>query len=275
MQADWTRLGDYEDIVYERSGDGIAKITINRPEVRNALRPRTIGELVRAFDRARNDPAVGVAILTGAGEKAFCSGADQKLRDGSGYTEPEATAEAQTAMIDLQSAIRRCPIPVVAMVAGYAIGGGNVLHVCCDLTIAADNARFGQVGPRMGSFDGGYGAGLLARQVGQKRARAIWFLCRQYDAFRALEMGLVNEVVPLVGLEEATLDICREMLALSPLALRLLKASFNAADEGLSGLQQLANDATMLYYMTDEAQEGVQALLEKREPRFALFPRPA
>jgi naphthoate synthase len=214
-----------------------------------------------------------VAIRTGAGEKAFCSGADQKTRGGSTYADSEETAEAQTAMIDLQSAIRRCPIPVVAMVAGYAIGGGNVLHVCCDMTIAADTARFGQVGPRMGSFDGGYGAGLLARQVGQKRARAMWLLCRQYDAFKALEMGLVNEVVPLFGLEDATVDVCREMLALSPLALRLLKASFNAADEGLSGLQQLANDATMLYYMTEEAQEGARAFVEKREPRFAEFRR--
>ena len=271
----WVAVGGYSDVVYE-SGDGLAKITINRPEVRNAFRPQTVAELSRAFRRAQDDPAVGVVILTGAGDLAFCSGGDQKVRGDDGYLGDDEVARqgiGRLNVLDLQLQIRRCPKPVVAMVAGYAIGGGHVLHLVCDLTIAADNARFGQTGPRVGSFDGGYGSGLLARTVGQKKAREIWFLCRQYDAHQALEMGLVNAVVPLARLEEETVAWCREMLAHSPLALRLLKASMNAADDGLAGIQQLAGDATLLFYMSEEAQEGRDAYVQKRRPDFSRFPR--
>ncbi len=276
MSVTWTSAGEYSDIRYELSGDGIAKITINRPEVRNAFRPQTLTQLAEAFDRARDDPEVGVIVLTGEGPDAFCSGGDQRIRGDDGYMGDDAVAKqgiGRLNVLDLQIQIRRTPKPVVAMVAGYAIGGGHVLHVVCDLTIAADNARFGQTGPKVGSFDGGYGSGLLARQIGQKRAREIWFLCRQYDAQSALDMGLVNAVVPLERLEEETVQWCREMLALSPLALRMLKASFNAADDGLAGIQQLAGDATLLFYMSDEAQEGRDAYVEKRRPDFGKFPR--
>ena len=271
----WVPAGDFVDIRYE-TAEGMAKVTINRPEVRNAFRPRTLDELSDAFRRAQNDPAVGVIILTGEGPLAFCSGGDQRVRGDDGYLGDDGVTGAgigRLNVLDLQVQIRRCPKPVVAMVAGYAIGGGHVLHVVCDLTIAADNARFGQTGPRVGSFDGGYGSGLLARSVGQKKAREIWFLCRQYDAEEALRMGLVNAVVPLERLEAETVRWCREMLALSPLALRMLKASMNAADDGLAGIQQLAGDATLLFYMSDEAQEGRNAYLEKRRPDFSQFPR--
>ncbi len=272
---EWVAAGDFGDIRYQ-TAEGMAKITINRPEVRNAFRPRTIGELSDAFRLAQDDPEVGVVILTGEGPLAFCSGGDQRVRGDDGYLGDDAVAArgiGRLNVLDLQVQIRRCPKPVVAMVAGYAIGGGNVLHLVCDLTIAADNARFGQTGPRVGSFDGGYGSGLLARVVGQKKAREIWFLCRQYDAGEALEMGLVNTVVPLERLEEETVRWCREMLALSPLALRLLKASMNAADDGLAGIQQLAGDATLLFYMSEEGQEGRDAYVEKRRPDFSRFPR--
>ncbi len=268
---DWRPAGTYTDIRYE-TAEGIAKITINRPEVRNAFRPLTVRELSDAFDRARDDPGIGVVILTGEGPLAFCSGGDQRVRGDDGYVEEE-TGIARLNVLDLQIQIRRMPKPVVAMVAGYAIGGGHVLHVCCDLTIAADNARFGQTGPRVGSFDGGYGINLLARQVGEKRAKEIWFLCRQYDAKTALEWGLVNAVVPLADLEAETVAWCRELLKMSPLALRLLKAGYNAGVDGLAGVQQLAGDATLLYYMTDEAKEGRDAYLAKREPDFSRFPR--
>jgi naphthoate synthase len=266
----WVRSGEYEDILYE-TWDGIAKITINRPEVRNAFRPTTVFEMSRAFEVARDDPNIGVVILTGAGTEAFCSGGDQRIRGDDGYVDPTGTGRLN--VLDLQVQIRRLPKPVIAMVAGYAIGGGHVLHVVCDLTIAADNARFGQTGPKVGSFDGGYGAGLLARIVGQKKAREIWFLCEQYDAQQALAMGLVNKVVPLASLEQETVAWCRRMLELSPLALRLLKASFNAADDGLAGIQQLAGDATLLYYMSEEAQEGRDAYVQKRKPDFSKFPK--
>jgi len=266
----WQRSGDYEDILYD-TWDGIAKITINRPEVRNAFRPTTVFEMSRAFEAARDDPEIGVVILTGAGTEAFCSGGDQRIRGDDGYIDPKGTGRLN--VLDLQIQIRRMPKPVVAMVAGYAIGGGHVLHVVCDLTIAADNARFGQTGPKVGSFDGGYGAGLLARIVGQKKAREIWFLCEQYDAQEALKMGLVNKVVPLASLEQETVAWCRKMLDLSPLALRLLKAGLNAADDGLAGIQQLAGDATLLYYMSEEAQEGRDAYVQKRKPNFAKFPK--
>ncbi|MBW3627543.1 MAG: 1,4-dihydroxy-2-naphthoyl-CoA synthase [Actinobacteria bacterium] len=272
---DWRPSGEWRDIVYE-TAEGMAKITIDRPEVRNAFRPQTVGELSRAFRLAQDDPEVGVVILTGTGPDAFCSGGDQKSRGDDGYMGDDEVARhgiGRLNVLDLQVQIRRCPKPVVAMVAGYAIGGGHVLHVVCDLTIAADNARFGQTGPRVGSFDGGYGSGLLARVVGQKKAREIWFLCRQYDAQQALDMGLVNTVVPLDRLEEETVAWCREMLALSPLALRLLKASMNAADDGLAGIQQLAGDATLLFYMSEEAQEGRDAFVEKRPVDFSRFPR--
>ncbi|MEO7836450.1 MAG: 1,4-dihydroxy-2-naphthoyl-CoA synthase [Acidimicrobiales bacterium] len=287
----WAPAADYGDIRYETAaafpgadadpaGDAadlrIAKITIDRPEVRNAFRPQTVVELSDAFRRAQDDPAVGVIILTGEGPLAFCSGGDQKIRGDDGYLGDDELARqgvGRLNILDLQIQIRRCPKPVVAMVAGYAIGGGHVLHVVCDLTIAADNARFGQTGPRVGSFDGGYGAGLLARMVGQRKAREIWFLCRQYDAAEALAMGLVNTVVPLERLEEETVSWCREMLVLSPLALRLLKASLNAADDGMAGIQQLAGDATLLFYMSEEAQEGRDAFVEKRAPEFGRFPR--
>jgi naphthoate synthase len=279
MPVSWTPAGEYSDIRYELSGQptpGIAKITINRPEVRNAFRPQTLFELSDAFRRAQDDPEIGVIVLTGEGPLAFCSGGDQKIRGDDGYIGDDEMASrgiGRLNVLDLQIQIRRCPKPVVAMVAGYAIGGGHVLHVVCDLTIAADNARFGQTGPRVGSFDGGYGAGLLARQIGQKRAREIWFLCRQYDAQTALDWGLVNAVVPLDELEEETVRWCEEMLSLSPIALRMLKASLNAADDGLAGIQQLAGDATMLFYMSEEAQEGRDAYVEKRKPDFSRFPR--
>jgi naphthoate synthase len=280
----WVRGGDYEDILYdtldvpgeggESTGPGagrVARITINRPEVRNAFRPATLFELSQAFDAARDDPQVGVIILTGAGTEAFCSGGDQRVRGDDGYR--DAGGVGRLNVLDLQIQIRRTPKPVVAMVAGYAIGGGHVLHVVCDLTIAADNARFGQTGPRVGSFDGGYGSGLLARSVGQKKAREIWFLCEQYDAQEALAMGLVNRVVPLADLEEETVRLSRRMLQHSPLALRMIKAGMNAADDGLAGIQQLAGDATLLFYLGEEAQEGRNAYLERRPPDFSRFPR--
>jgi len=266
----WVRSGEYCDIWYETL-EGIAKITINRPEVRNAFRPRTLFELSHAFNVARDDPDVGVIILTGAGTEAFCSGGDQRVRGDDGYRDDRGVGRLN--VLDLQVQIRRTPKPVIAMVAGYAIGGGHVLHIVCDLTIAAENARFGQTGPRVGSFDGGYGSGLLARIVGQKKAREIWFLCEQYDARQALEMGLVNAVVPLDRLEEETVAWARKMLQHSPLALRMIKAGMNAADDGLAGIQQLAGDATLLYYLSEEAQEGRDAYVERREPDFSRFPR--
>jgi naphthoate synthase len=271
----WQSRGDYTDIRYEVA-EGIAKITIDRPEVRNAFRPQTVKELIHAFDVARDDVEVGVIILTGEGPDAFCSGGDQKIRGDDGYIGDDQVAQqgiGRLNVLDLQVQIRRTPKPVVAMVAGYAIGGGHVLHVVCDLTIAADNARFGQTGPKVGSFDAGYGSGLLARSVGQKKAREIWFLCRQYDAQQALDMGLVNTVVPLAELEAETVTWCREMLQWSPLSLRLLKAGMNAADDGLAGVQQLAGDATLLFYMSEEAQEGRDAFKEKRRPDFSSFPK--
>jgi naphthoate synthase len=266
----WRKAADYSDVLYDKA-EGIAKITINRPEVRNAFRPTTLFELSDAFNDARDDPAIGVVILTGAGDQAFCSGGDQRIRGDDGYKDPKGVGRLN--VLDLQVQIRRTPKPVIAMVAGYAIGGGHVLHVVCDLTIAADNAVFGQTGPRVGSFDGGYGAGLLARMVGQKKAREIWFLCRQYGAQEALDMGLVNKVVPLADLEDETVAWARAMLEHSPLALRMLKASLNADTDGLAGIQQLAGDATLLYYMTEEAQEGRDAYREKRKPDFAKFPK--
>jgi len=267
---DWKASDEYEDIRYE-TAEGIAKITIDRPEVRNAFRPLTTRELIAAFDHARDDPGIGVIVLTGAGTEAFCSGGDQKIRGDDGYVDERGIGRLN--VLDLQVQIRRCPKPVVAMVAGYAIGGGHVLHLCCDLTIAAENARFGQTGPRVGSFDAGYGINLLARQIGEKRAKEVWFLCRQYDAETALAWGLVNAVVPVEELEAETIRWCREMLALSPLALRLLKAGANAGIDGLAGVQQLAGDATLLYYMTEEAQEGRDAFKEKRSPDFTRFPK--
>ncbi len=263
--------GEYEDIRYEIA-DGIAKITIDRPELRNAFRPETLIELSEALERAREDTEVGVIVLTGEGPLAFCSGGDQHVRGDSGYVAGGATV-GRFHVTDLQVQMRRTPKPVVAMVAGYAIGGGHVLHVVCDLTIAADNARFGQTGPRVGSFDGGFGASLLAAQVGPKKAKEIWFLCRQYSAEEALDMGLVNTVVPLEGLEEETVAWCREMLELSPFALRLLKASFHASEDGLAGIQQLAHDANLLFYASEEAQEGRDAYREKRRPDFGKFPK--
>jgi naphthoate synthase len=269
--ADWRTAGDYQDIRYELA-DGIAKITIDRPEVRNAFRPETLIELSDALERAREDTSVGVIILTGEGPLAFCSGGDQRVRGDTGYVASGA-AVGRFHVTDLHVQMRRLPKPIVAMVAGYAIGGGHVLHIVCDLTIAADNARFGQTGPKVGSFDGGFGAGLLANLVGPKKAKEIWFLCRQYDAEEALDMGLVNRVVPVEELEEETVAWCREMLALSPFSLRLLKASFNAAEDGLSGIQQLAHDANLLFYGSEEAQEGRDAYREKRRPDFAKFPK--
>jgi naphthoate synthase len=266
----WRPSGAWEDITYE-TAEGIAKITIDRPEVRNAFRPKTLFELSRAFDLARDDPGIGAIILTGRGPLAFCSGGDQRVRGDDGYRDERGIGRLN--VLDLQVQIRRLPKPVVAMVAGYAIGGGHVLHLVCDLTIAAENAVFGQTGPRVGSFDAGFGAGLLARTIGLKRAKEVWFLCRRYDARQALAWGLVNAVVPLERLEEETVAWCREMLRLSPLALRLLKAGFNADIDGLTGVQQLAGDATLLYYMTDEAQEGRDAYLGKRPPDFSRFPR--
>jgi naphthoate synthase len=275
MAVVWTPAGEFADIRYEHSGDGIAKITIDRPEVRNAFRPQTIVEVSDALTRAREDTSVGVIVLTGEGELAFCSGGDQNVRGDTGYlTEPgREGAVGRFHVTDLHVQIRRLPKPVVAMIAGYAIGGGHVLHLVCDLSIAADNARFGQVGPRVGSFDGGFGAGLLASLVGPKRAKEMWFLCRQYDARQALEMGLVNTVVPLAELEDETVAWCREMLALSPFALRLVKASFNATEDGFSGIQQLAHDANLLFYENAEAQEGRDAYRDKRAPDFSRFPR--
>jgi naphthoate synthase len=267
----WTPAGEYEDIRYE-TADGIAKITINRPEVHNAFRPETVIELSDAFERARDDTSVGVIILTGEGPRAFCSGGDQRVRGDTGY-QAEGHQVGRFHVTDLHVQMRRLPKPIVAMVAGWAVGGGHVLHVVCDLTIAADNARFGQNGPRVGSFDGGFGATLLARQVGSKKAKEIWFLCRRYDAEQALEMGLVNAVVPLAELERETVQWCREMLDMSPFALRLLKASFNADEDGLAGLQQLAHDTNLLFYASDEAREGRTAFLEKRKPDFGKFPK--
>ena len=261
---------EYADIVYEMA-EGIAKITINRPEVRNAFRPTTLFELSHAFNAARDDPDIGVIILTGAGTKAFCSGGDQKIRGDDGYLDAHGVGRLN--VLDLQVQIRRTPKPVIAMVAGYAIGGGHVLHVCCDLTIAADNAVFGQTGPKVGSFDGGYGSWLLAETVGLKKAREIWYLCRQYTAQQALDMGLVNTVVPLDRLEEETVAWARELLERSPLALRMLKGALNAVTDGAAGMQQFAGDATLLYYMSEEAQEGRDAFKHKRRPDFARFPR--
>ena len=261
---------EYADIVYE-TAEGIAKITINRPEVRNAFRPTTLFELSHAFNAARDDPDIGVIILTGAGTKAFCSGGDQKIRGDDGYLDAHGVGRLN--VLDLQVQIRRTPKPVIAMVAGYAIGGGHVLHVCCDLTIAADNAIFGQTGPKVGSFDGGYGSWLLAGTVGLKKAREMWYLCRQYTAQQALDMGLVNTVVPLERLEEETVAWAQELLERSPLALRMLKGALNAVTDGAAGMQQFAGDATLLYYMSEEAQEGRNAFREKRRPDFARFPR--
>ena len=286
MIANWTDAAglpgqELVDIRYEKSAGadaGIAKITIDRPEVRNAFRPRTIVEISRALEDAREDTSIGVIVLTGAGTDAFCSGGDQRVRGDSGYLADDEAGRAGVGrfhVTDLHIQIRRLPKPVVAMVAGYAIGGGHVLHLVCDLTIAADNARFGQVGPKVGSFDGGFGAGLLANLVGPKKAKEIWFLCRQYSAEEAREMGMVNTVVPLDRLEDETVQWCREMLALSPFALRLLKASFNAAEDGLSGIQQLAHDTNLLFYGNEEAQEGRDAYREKRKPDFSRFPRRA
>jgi naphthoate synthase len=271
----WTSVGTYDDIRLDHSGDGIAKITICRPEVRNAFRPQTLVEISDALTHSREDGSIGVVVLTGEGPDAFCSGGDQRVRGDTGYlTEPgDADAVGRFHVTDLQVQIRRLPKPVVAMVAGYAIGGGHVLPLVCDLTIAADNARFGQVGPKVGSFDGGFGAGLLAQQVGQKRAKEFWFLCEQYDATEALQMGLVNTVVPLDELESETVAWCRRMLRLSPMALRLSKASFHAAEDGLAGIQQLAHDTNLLFYATEEAQEGREAYKAKRTPDFDRFPR--
>ncbi|HMJ77148.1 MAG TPA: 1,4-dihydroxy-2-naphthoyl-CoA synthase [Iamia sp.] len=280
----WEEAGEWDDIRYETApafpdGDGgglIAKITIDRPEVRNAFRPHTVEELVAAFDRAREDPDVGVVVLTGEGPLAFCSGGDQRARGDSGYVGDDAVGQrgvGRFLVTDLHVQIRRLPKPVVAMVAGYAVGGGHVLHVLCDLTIAADNATFGQTGPRVGSFDGGFGASVLARQIGQKRAKEIWFLCRQYDAQQALDWGLVNTVVPLEELEAETVRWCQDMMRLSPFALRLLKASFHADEDGLAGLQQLAHDTNLLFYGSEEAQEGRDAFKQKRRPEFEKFPK--
>jgi naphthoate synthase len=270
----WHQSGDYEDIRYDTTSDGIAKITICRPEVHNAFRPQTLIEISRALTTAREDESVGVIILTGQGEAAFCSGGDQRVRGDTGYQTHEG-ATGRFHVTDLHVQMRRTPKPIVAMVAGWAIGGGHVLQLVCDLAIAADNARFGQVGPRVGSFDGGFGASLLAQIVGVRKAKEIWFLCRQYDASQALEMGLVNTVVPLAELEAETVSWCREMLALSPFALRLMKASFHAAEDGYAGIQQLAHDANLLFYASEEAKEGREAFKSKRAPDFGKFPRRA
>jgi len=267
----WTTMPGYEDIKYQKSAEGIAKVTINRPEVRNAFRPQTTAEMIRAFDDARDDDKVGVVILTGEGPDAFCSGGDQRVRGQGGYVGADGIPRLN--VLDLQMRIRYLPKPVVAMIAGYAIGGGHVLHLVCDLSIAADNARFGQTGPRVGSFDAGFGSSYLARIVGQKKAREIWFLCRQYDAQQALEMGLVNTVVPLAELEATTISWCREMLQHSPTALRFLKMAMNADCDGQAGMMQFAGSATLLYYLTEEGQEGKEAFLEKRPPDFTKFKR--
>jgi naphthoate synthase len=269
--VEWVEQGEYEDIRYEK-GDGIAKITIDRPEVRNAFRPQTLIDISAALELAREDPEVGVIVLTGEGDKAFCSGGDQNVRGDTGYMEEGATV-GRFHVTDLQVQMRRLPKPVIAMVAGWAAGGGHVLHVCCDLTIAADNARFGQTGPRVGSWDGGFGASLLRDLVGTKKAKEIWLMCRVYDAEEAREMGLVNTVVPLADLERETVAWCREMLSMSPFALRLVKASFNAHEDGYAGIQQLAHDANLLFYGSDEAAEGREAYKEKRRPEFDKFPR--
>lgn len=271
MTETWIKIKDYEDILLEKTEDGIAKVTINRPEVHNAFRPKTVIELKDAFDVVRDDSSVGVVILTGMGDKAFCSGGDQKVRGEGGYVGGDGLPRLN--VLDLQKQIRSLPKPVVAMVAGWAIGGGHVLHVVCDLTIAADNARFGQTGPRVGSFDGGLGSSYLSRIIGQKKAREIWFMCRQYNADQALEMGLVNTVVPLKELEMETMKWCREMMELSPMALRFLKASMNADCDGQIGLLDLAGNATLLYYLSEEGREGKQAFIEKRKPDFSKFPR--
>lgn len=268
--VDWQKVKEYEDIIYEKA-EGIARITINRPEVRNAFRPKTVFEMKEAFDDAHDDPEVGVVLLTGAGDKAFCSGGDQRVRGHGGYVGEDKTPRLN--ILEVQKQIKYIPKPVIAVVAGYAIGGGHVLHMVCDLTIAAENAIFGQTGPRVGSFDAGYGAAYMARIVGQKKAREIWYLCRQYNAQEALDMGLVNTVVPLEQLEEESIKWAKEILEKSPLALRFLKASFNVDTDGQAGLQQMAGDATMLYYMSDEGKEGHQAYLEKRKPDFSKFPR--
>jgi naphthoate synthase len=273
--VEWTPAGEFEDIRYEKAA-GIAKVTIDRPEVRNAFRPQTLAELRDAFARARDDLEVATIIFTGAGTEAFCSGGDQRIRGQDGYLGDDEVARHGVGRLDvgdLHVQIRRTPKPVVAMVAGYAVGGGHILHLVCDLTIAADNARFGQTGPRVGSFDGGFGASLLARNVGIKRAKEVWFLCRLYDAREALEMGLVNAVVPLAELERETVAWCREMGSLSPLALRLLKASFNATEDGLTGIQELSHDATLLFYMTEEGQEGRNAYQQGRKPDFSKYPK--
>jgi naphthoate synthase len=272
---DWERSGDFTDITYDVA-EGIAKITICRPERRNAFRPQTLFELTDAFTRARDDISVGAIILTGQGPDAFCSGGDQQIRGADGYIGDDEVAQqgvGRLNVLDLQILIRRIPKPIIAMIAGYAIGGGHILHLVCDLSIAADNARFGQTGPKVGSFDGGYGSSLLARTIGVKRAKEVWFLCRQYDAETALDWGLVNAVVPLAELEAETVAWCRQILSLSPLALRMLKAGFNAAEDGLAGVQQLAGDATMLFYMSEEGQEGRNAFVERRKPDFSKFPR--
>jgi len=272
---DFEQQGDYDDILYE-VGEGIARITINRPERRNAFRPQTLFELSDAFERARDNTSVGAIILTGAGPDAFCSGGDQKIRGDDGYIGDDEVARqgvGRLNVLDLQIQIRRLPKPVIAQIAGYAIGGGHILHLVCDLSIAADNARFGQTGPRVGSFDGGYGSSLLARTIGIKRAKEVWFLCRQYDAAQAQDWGLVNTVVPLAELDRETIAWCRQILTLSPMALRMLKAGFNAAEDGLAGVQQLAGDATMLFYMSEEGQEGRNAFVEHRKPDFSKFPK--
>ncbi|MBK0404745.1 1,4-dihydroxy-2-naphthoyl-CoA synthase [Adhaeribacter sp. BT258] len=266
----WQPLKEYKEILFSYY-EGIAKISINRPEVHNAFTPRTVSEMIDAMELARQNPDVGVIILTGEGGKAFCSGGDQSVRGHGGYIGEDTVPRLN--VLDLQMQIRRIPKPVVAMVAGWAIGGGHVLHVVCDLSIAAENARFGQTGPKVGSFDGGFGASYLARIVGQKKAREIWYLCDQYNAEEALNMGLVNKVVPLVDLEETTMEWCRKMLAKSPLALRMLKSSFNAELDGQAGIQQLAGDATLLYYLSDEAKEGKNSFLEKRQPDFSKYPK--
>ncbi len=266
----WSSVKEYKDIIFEKSG-GIGKITINRPEVRNAFRPTTLKEMIEAFTICREDPEIGVVILTGAGDLAFCSGGDQKIRGHGGYVGEDGVPRLNA--LDLQQVIKYLPKPVIAMVAGYAVGGGHVLHMLCDLTIAADNAKFGQTGPKVGSFDAGWGATYMARIVGHKKAREIWYLCRQYNAQEALDMGLINKVVPLAQLEEETVAWANEILEKSPLALRFLKAAFNADTDGLAGLQQLAGDATMLYYMTEEGSEGRNAFVEKRKPNFSKFPR--
>jgi naphthoate synthase len=271
MTTEWQRVGTYTDIIYEKSSDGIARITINRPEVRNAFRPLTVTEMIAAFVDAREDQHVGVVLLTGAGDLAFCSGGDQRVRGDAGYIGGDNVPRLN--VLDLQHLIRYLPKPVIAVVAGYAIGGGHVLHLVCDLTIAADNARFGQTGPRVGSFDAGYGSTLLARTVGHKKAAEIWYMCRQYDAQAALDMGLVNTVVPLAELHDTAVAWAREIVALSPTALRFLKASFNADTDGLAGVQQLAGESTRLFYMSAEGQEGRDAYKEKRAPDFSKFPR--